>query len=120
MFSKLTLFGNLGDAPKLLTSKKTGKPFCAFSVAVNEGWGENKTTSWYSVTVHGDSAEAASKILTKGSSVWVEGRPSVRSYKKSDGTETYQYQVLAREWHVGGTRKSAEEKSQIDLDDLPY
>jgi hypothetical protein len=115
MFSKITLLGNVGRTPELKTSK-AGKDYCSFSVAVNEGYGEKKTTTWYNVSVFGEAAPTASKILGKGSSVYIEGRPSSRSYMAKDGTPKAEISVLADRWYITEKKSTAADGPSLDQD----
>lgn len=68
----LTLHGNLGDDPELKTSQG-GKMFCNFSIATEDGWGENKKTNWHRCTAFGKTAEIIAKYVKKGHEVVVQG-----------------------------------------------
>ena len=115
MFSKITLLGNVGRAPEIKTSK-AGKTYCAFSVAVNEGYGEKKTTTWYNVSVWGEAAPTASKILGKGSSVYIEGRPTYKPYAGKDGTQKVEISVSADRWIITEKKSTAADGPSLDQD----
>lgn len=84
MFNKTVIIGRVGAQPTLKATK-TGNSMCSFNVAVGLGWGENKVTNWYSVTVFGKQAKACSEVLTKGSLVCVSGTLQLREYQWKDG-----------------------------------
>ncbi len=77
-FNKIIVVGNLGRDPELRYTPQ-GNAVCDFSVATNEkkrdkaGEMQNVVT-WFRVTLWGKQAENASKYLTKGSPVYIEGR----------------------------------------------
>lgn len=120
MFSKITLLGNVGRTPEVKTTA-TGKTFCSFSVAVNEGFGEKKSTTWYNVSVWGEGAATAGKILGRGSSVYVEGRPSSRSFTGKDGTQKAEISVSADRWYITDKKQAAAPADVPTFDDdLPY
>ncbi len=76
----LSLAGNVGrDA----TYKQTqnGQELCSFPVAVNVGFGDNKTTIWVDVTKWGKGSQGLSGILIKGSKVAVTGQMSTREHE---------------------------------------
>jgi len=74
----LTIAGNVG---KDAEHKTTGNSeLCSFSVAVNVGYGENKTTQWVDVSKWGKGAQGLAGILRKGSRVAVTGELSLREY----------------------------------------
>lgn len=86
MLNKLIVIGRLGQSPKLAKTKND-KVICTFSVAVDSGFGEYKTTDWFNCSCFGAMAEACAKYLQKGSQVYLEGSIHMRTYKGKDGTE---------------------------------
>lgn len=84
-YSKTTIVGHLGRTPEV-KFLDDGKAVCNFSVAVNIGFGEDKTVQWYNVAVFGKTAEACGKWLDKGKQVLVTGTTRLREYKKKDGS----------------------------------
>jgi len=80
--------GNLGSDPELKYTND-GTPVLNFSVASNDGWGDNKTTTWVRAAVFGKRAEALSKILAKGRKVQVVGPIVQREYDRREGGKGY-------------------------------
>lgn len=88
-FNKIIIVGNLGRDPELRYTPQ-GNAVCNFSIATNEKRrdkaGEMQdVTTWFRVTLWGKQAEVAAKYLTKGSSVYVEGRLRVEEWTDRDG-----------------------------------
>lgn len=75
----LSLAGALGRDAEYRESNN-GKGRCQFSVAVNVGYGENKTTIWVDVTRWGEGAKGLANLLRKGSKVAVTGEMSTREH----------------------------------------
>lgn len=75
----ISLAGTLGRDAEYKESHN-GKGRCQFSVAVNIGYGENKTTVWIDVTRWGEGSKGLSNILRKGSKVAVNGELSTREH----------------------------------------
>src|SRR5258708_8362657 len=71
-YEKLILVGNLGQDPEL-RFLEDGTAVTNLSVAVNKKRGEQRSTTWYRVSVWNGSAESATKFLKKGSKVLIEG-----------------------------------------------
>lgn len=67
---QISFVGNVGQDAEIKTSKHDNKSFVRFSVAVNEGTGDDKVTTWFSCTTP---FEKLAKHLTKGSKVTVMG-----------------------------------------------
>src|SRR5258708_22935643 len=96
--NKVILIGNLGADPELKYTPSS-RPLCNLRVATTEVF-KDKTgvkqekTEWHRVTVWGDQAENCSKYLSKGRSVYIEGKLQTRSYEK-EGQKHYATDVVA-------------------------
>lgn len=121
-FNKIILVGNLGRDPELRYTPQ-GTPVCSFTVATNEKRkdraGETQDfTTWFRVTLWGRQAETASQYLTKGRSVYVEGRLRVEEWTDRDGKQRYTLEVHATDMQfIGGGR--AEEATTIPTTPSP-
>jgi single-strand DNA-binding protein len=90
--NKVILIGNLGADPELKYTPSQ-RPLCNLRIATTEVYKDKsgqrqEKTEWHRVTVWGDQAENCNKYLSKGRSVYVEGRLQTRSYDK-DGQKHY-------------------------------
>ena len=100
------LIGNLGADPELRFTTNN-RPVLKFRLATTESYmDQNQTrqevTHWHQVVLWGKRGEALSKILSKGSRVYVEGRIETRSYDDKDGVKTG-----AQSWVNQRVKKSA-------------
>lgn len=93
MFNKVILIGRLGRDPELRVSQ-SGSSFANFTLATNDGFGDNKRTDWHNVTAFGKTAESICKFLKKGSICALEGRIQYDSYEK-DGVKKNTTKILA-------------------------
>jgi single-strand DNA-binding protein len=96
-FNKIIIVGNLGKEPELRYTPQ-GTAVCSFSVATNERKkdkaGEMQdVTTWFRVTLWNRQAETASKYLSKGSPVYIEGRLRVEEWTDRDGNNRYTLEV---------------------------
>jgi single-strand DNA-binding protein len=96
--NKVILVGNLGADPELKYTPSS-RPLCNLRIATTEVYKDKsgqrqEKTEWHRVTVWGDTAENCNKYLSKGRSVYVEGRLQTRSYDK-DGQKHYATDVVA-------------------------
>ena len=78
MLNKIMIIGNLGSDPEMRYTPN-GAAVTSFSVATNRKYktndGEQRDeTVWFRVSAWGRLAEVTSEYLSKGSSVYVEGR----------------------------------------------
>lgn len=92
-FSSTVLAGHIGKQPELKYTKN-GKPVCEFSVATSKGPKDKRVTSWHSVQVWDQLAEAVGQ-LAKGTAVVVIGEMTTRSWEGSDGKKNYKTYLAA-------------------------
>lgn len=109
--ASITIAGRLGRDPEQKTTN-SGKSLTRFSVAVDTGWGDSKTTTWWAVTIFGKSGEAAARHLHKGAWVFVAGEPSVRTYQKRDGSQGFSADIVARDWGFVGSKSDNQSSGQ--------
>lgn len=107
-FNKITIIGNLGRDPELRYTPQ-GDAVCDFSVAVNsrkrDKAGEwQDVTTWFKVSFWRKQAENASKYLTKGRQVYVEGRLEVDEWTDRDGKERFSLVIQGTELQFLGGR----------------
>lgn len=100
-FNKITIIGNLGRDPELRYTPQ-GDAVCDFSVAVNERKRDKAgefqdVTTWFKVTLWRKLAENASKYLTKGKQVYIEGRLQTEEWTDRDGNNRITLVVQATE-----------------------
>jgi len=126
MLNQITLIGRLGKPPEMRYSAN-GKAVTKFSLATDDGFGENKETTWHNVVVFDKSAEACAQYLDKGSLVAVVGRQTHRKYDK-DGDTRYFSEVVANRVQFLDSRNADTSNAtpltvaggDIDPDDLPF
>lgn len=105
--NRVMLFGNLGADPELRFTKG-GQAVMQLRIATTERFKDQSgnwtdRTEWHSVVVWGKRAEGLSKILRKGSSIFVEGSLRTTNWEK-DGQKHYKTEVNAREIILAGGR----------------
>lgn len=128
-FNKIIIVGNLGRDPELRYTPQ-GNAVCSFSVATNEKRKDKNgdfqdVTTWFRITLWGKQAEAASKYLTKGRPVYIEGRLRIEEYTDKDGNNRQSLEVTATDMQFIGSRgdeamsASAGSSANDFADDLP-
>lgn len=85
-FQTVVIGGNVAKDPEVRTTPN-GVQVASFSVPVDVGFGDKRSTIWFNAVAFRDKAEFVSKFLKKGSSVHVTGTLSERSW---DDKETGQ------------------------------
>jgi single-strand DNA-binding protein len=99
--NRAILVGNLGVDPELKYTQG-GQAVLRLRVATTESFlnrsGERQErTDWHTVVVWGKRGEALNKILSKGRTVWIEGRIQTRSWEDKDGGKRYATDIVANQ-----------------------
>lgn len=103
--NKVFILGRLTADPQL-RSTPGGQPVASFGVATNRVWTDKsgqkqESTEFHNVVVWGRQAEVASKFLTKGSLVLVEGRLQTRNWEGKDGQQHRTTEIIAERMQLG-------------------
>jgi single-strand DNA-binding protein len=93
--NKFIGIGRLVKDAELKFTPGKGTPVATFTLAIDDGYGENKKTDFIPVVLWGKSAESLSSYLTKGTLIAVSGRISTRSYDAKDGTKRYVTEIVS-------------------------
>ena len=98
--NKVILLGNLGRDPELRYTQ-SGQAVANFTVATSETWNDkngekSERTEWHRVVVWGRTAELCSKYLSKGRSVYLEGRIQTREWEDKEKQKRYTTEVTAQ------------------------
>jgi len=106
--NRVMLLGNLGADPEL-RSTSGGQAVLKLRLATTESYlDRNKTrqdrTEWHSVVVWGKRAEALSRILNKGSKLFIEGGLRTSSYEDKEGNKRYKTEIHAQNIVLCGGR----------------
>ena len=97
--NKVMLIGNLGKDPEIRVSPQTGKKAVSFSLATSRRYrdanGEQKEdTQWHNIVGWGKVAEIVEQLgVSKGTSLYVEGRLTNRSWTDQNGQKRYVTEV---------------------------
>ena len=107
MINKAILMGRLTRDPELRHTD-SGKPVCNFTVAIDNGYGDNKSTDFINCVAWNKTAEFVEKYFTKGRMIIVVGRIQTRSWEGQNGKKNYATEVVASEVAFGESKKNAE------------
>lgn len=99
--NNVRLIGHLGQNPDV-KDLNGGKKMAKFSLATSESYRDDKgdrisETQWHNLIAWGKTAEIASKFLSKGREVAIEGKLSSRSYTDREGNKRYTTEVVVNE-----------------------
>ncbi|WP_437656897.1 single-stranded DNA-binding protein [Sorangium sp. So ce1182] len=106
--NRVMLLGNLGADPELRFTQG-GQAVLNLRLATTESYLDRdkvrkERTDWHNVVIWGKRAEALGKILSKGSSLFVEGSLRTSSYDDRDGNKRYKTEVVANNVLLTGGR----------------
>ena len=138
--NKVMLIGNLGKDPEVRYTA-AGTAVASFSVATSDKF-KNKSgeweekTEWHNVTLWARLAEIAGEYLSKGKTVYIEGRLQTRKWQDRDGKDRYTTEIVGEKMQMlsgkgeGGGRPAAgraesqesgyEEPAFNPDDDIPF
>lgn len=117
--------GRIGkDAVTRVTQK--GESVTGFSLAMDDGFGDNKKTLWFDCSGWGKRYEAVAQYLVKGAQVWIVGEQGEREHEG----KTHKTLRLTQLDLVGGKRDDApqrganpairEKADDFDSDSIPF
>ena len=97
--------GRLTNDPQL-RSTGTGQSVASFSIATNRNWTDKagmkqEQVEYHNIVVWGKQAEIASKYLTKGALVLIEGRLQTRTWQNKEGQNQKTTEIIANSIQFG-------------------
>lgn len=140
--NKVMLLGNLGQDPELKVLDG-GQAVLNLRLATTESYLDKQNqrqerTDWHTVVIWGKRGEALSKLLHKGSQVFIEGRIQTRTYEKN-GEKRYATDIVAsnvvltgkkpdgassspgaRPQTNGGAKPAADDYADQPVDEIPF
>ena len=115
--NKVILIGNLGRDPELRYTQ-SGQAVANFTLATTETWnkregGREERTEWHRIVAWGRTAELCAQYLSKGRTVYVEGRLQTREWENREGQKQKTTEVVALSVQfLGGPRGSGANAAQ--------
>jgi len=104
--NKIIIVGNLTADPQLRNTP-AGQAVCNVTVATNRIWNDRETgkqqkkTEFHSVVLWRKLADIASRFLTKGSLVLIEGRLETRSWQDNSGNKRFKTEIIGERMQLG-------------------
>lgn len=117
MINKVILMGRLTRDPEMRHTN-SGTPVTTFSIAIDNGYGDNKRTDFVNCLAWNKTAEFVTKYFAKGKMIVIaDGRISTRSWETQDGKRAYATEVVAKEVSFGETKSSQQTATQQPMQD---
>ena len=109
--NRVMLLGNLGADPELRMTSG-GQAVLKLRLATSETYldknrARQERTEWHNVVIWGKRAEALSKIISKGTRIFVEGGLRTSSYDDREGNKRYRTEVVASNILLQGQGRGA-------------
>ena len=134
--NRISIIGNLGRDPEVRATA-AGTTVATFSVAVNERRRDadgnmQEKTLWFRVSAFGRLAEICAQYLTKGASVYVEGRLDPQEWTDAAGANRITLGIVANDLRmldgrdaaidgdVPALRSDVPSREPVAVGDLPF
>lgn len=96
--NKVVLICTLGKDPEVRQTQ-SGSAICNLSAATSRKYKDaqgnaQEETEWHRISLFGRMAELAGQYLSKGSSVYIEGRLRTRKYTDKEGIDRYVTEII--------------------------
>ena len=113
----VAISGRLGRNPEM-KSTNNGNSVANFSVAVDQGFGDQKTTSWVRCVAWQKTAEFVTKFFQKGDMIILSGRLQGRTWEQ-DGVKREVLEVVAEKIDFAGEKKKSQSNVERALASEP-
>jgi len=116
--NKVFLIGNLTRDPEL-RALPSGTSVVSFGIATNRVWKDKngvkqEDVQFHNIVVFGKQAEIAKQYLSKGSSVFIEGRTQTRTWEAQDGQKRSKTEIVSERLQLGPRRGEPQKPSQVN------
>lgn len=103
--NKVFIIGNLTADPELRTTPG-GQSVMEVRVATNRTWADKtgkrqEQPEFHSVIIWGRQAEIVKQFLTKGSSIFIEGRLQTRNWDDKQGVKHWKTEIICERMQLG-------------------
>ena len=125
--NKVILVGHLGKDPEV-RHLDGNVSVASFPLATSESYNKDgkriEQTEWHNIVMWRGLADIASKYLSKGKLVYIEGKLRTRSYEDKEGHKKYSTEIVAENFTLLGRKTDFEnsESSTVqhkDVEEMP-
>lgn len=129
--NNIILTGNLVKDSELTTVGNKQTPKLSFTIANNEGYGDNKKSIFVNCVLWGKGAGNLANYLLKGTKILVKGKLDIRSYDDKEGNKKYITEVVvdmfggvellgSKSNNQGGGNNESWNDEPVDDGDMPF
>lgn len=120
----ITILGRLGRDPETRHTAQ-GKAVVSFSLAVDDGFGENKHTTWFRCQAWEKTGEGIAKHFAKGDPILVVGNPISREWTDNSGQKHAVLEINVQRWSFAGAKRdtasaASSSYSASNDEDVPF
>lgn len=113
--NKVMLLGNLGKDPEV-KHLESGASVATFPIATSETYkdkqgNKQENTEWHNIDLWNKQAEIAEKYLSKGDSVFIEGKIKTDKYQDKEGNDRYITKIRGLQMTMLGKRQNNQEQA---------
>jgi single-strand DNA-binding protein len=120
--------GRLIADPEVRYASESQKAIAKFKIAIDDGYGDKKSTDFIPITCFGKTAENVERFLSKGKMCGVSGKIKTGSYTNKEGVKIYTTDVLAERVEFLSPKESGatqpdgvpEGFEAVDDDSIPF
>ena len=111
--NKVTLIGNVGDAPEI-NNLPSGDKVANIRIATNDSWSDREgqrqeKTEWHRLTMYGRLAGVVEEYVKKGDKIYAEGSLTTRMWAdKNTGENRYSTEIKVRSMELLTPKSSGE------------
>lgn len=97
--NKVILLGNLVKDLEV-TVTKNDKLVGKTTLAVNEGYGDNKKTTFVNLTIFGERCDKLQQYLLKGTGVMIDGKLDINNVQDKDGNWSTYVTIIVNDLQI--------------------
>ncbi len=124
--NKVILVGHLGKDPEV-RHLDGNVSVASFPLATSESYNKDgkriEQTEWHNIVMWRGLADIASKYLSKGKLVYIEGKLRTRSYEDKEGHKKYSTEIVAENFTLLGRKTDFENDNSgnhnKDIEEMP-
>jgi single-strand DNA-binding protein len=124
--NKVILVGHLGKDPEV-RHLDGNVSVASFPLATSESYNKDgkriEQTEWHNIVMWRGLADIASKYLSKGKLVYIEGKLRTRSYEDKEGHKKYSTEIVAENFTLLGRKTDFENENlgnqNKDVEEMP-
>ena len=113
MIDNLVILKGRLTADVELKTTPNGKSVCSFTLAVDRGFGDNRTTDFINCVAWEQRAEFISKYFNKGSEIRILGEINTRKWQDQNGNNRTAFEIRVQEsGFCGSKNNNAQDNTQ--------